>query len=70
MAKQQVVVPDIGGAEDAEVVELLVAVGDEVEDTYIAVVAAKQTHQGATGEATPTRDQHAPHGRTIRRTSV
>ncbi len=30
MAKQQVVVPDIGGAEAAEVIELLVAVGDEV----------------------------------------
>ena len=30
MSKQQVTVPDIGGAEDAEVVELLVAVGDEV----------------------------------------
>lgn len=30
MAKQQVIVPDIGGAEGAEVVELLVAVGDEV----------------------------------------
>lgn len=31
MAKQQVVVPDIGGAEGAEVIELLVAVGDTVE---------------------------------------
>jgi pyruvate dehydrogenase E2 component (dihydrolipoamide acetyltransferase) len=31
VAKQQVTVPDIGGAEDAEVIELLVAVGDEVE---------------------------------------
>ncbi len=31
MAKQQLTVPDIGGAEDAEVVELLVAVGDQVE---------------------------------------
>lgn len=31
MAKQQVTVPDIGGAEDAEVIELLVAVGDEVQ---------------------------------------
>ena len=31
MAKQQVTVPDIGGAEGAEVIELLVAVGDEVE---------------------------------------
>ena len=31
MAKQQVIVPDIGGAEGAEVIELLVAVGDEVE---------------------------------------
>ena len=30
MAKEQVVVPDIGGAEGAEVIELLVAVGDEV----------------------------------------
>ena len=30
MAKQQIVVPDIGGAEGAEVIELLVAVGDEV----------------------------------------
>ena len=30
MSKQQVTVPDIGGAEGAEVVELLVAVGDEV----------------------------------------
>lgn len=30
MANQQVTVPDIGGAEGAEVVELLVAVGDEV----------------------------------------
>lgn len=30
MAKQQVTVPDIGGAEGAEVIELLVAVGDEV----------------------------------------
>ena len=31
MANQQVVVPDIGGAEGAEVIELLVAVGDQVE---------------------------------------
>lgn len=31
MAKQQVTVPDIGGAEGAEVIELLVAVGDSVE---------------------------------------
>ena len=31
MAKQQVIVPDIGGAEGAELIELLVAVGDEVE---------------------------------------
>jgi pyruvate dehydrogenase E2 component (dihydrolipoamide acetyltransferase) len=31
VAKQQVTVPDIGGAEDAEVIELLVAVGDEVQ---------------------------------------
>ena len=31
MAKQKVIVPDIGGAEGAEVIELLVAVGDEVE---------------------------------------
>ncbi|MFV0277162.1 MAG: dihydrolipoyllysine-residue acetyltransferase [Parahaliea sp.] len=31
MAKQQIVVPDIGGAEGAEVIELLVAVGDQVE---------------------------------------
>ena len=30
MAKQQVTVPDIGGAEGAEVIELLVAVGDEI----------------------------------------
>lgn len=30
MAKEQVTVPDIGGAEGAEVIELLVAVGDEV----------------------------------------
>ena len=30
MSKQQVTVPDIGGAEAAEVIELLVAVGDEV----------------------------------------
>jgi pyruvate dehydrogenase E2 component (dihydrolipoamide acetyltransferase) len=30
VAKEQVVVPDIGGAEGAEVIELLVAVGDEV----------------------------------------
>ena len=30
MAVQEVVVPDIGGAEDAEVIKLLVAVGDEV----------------------------------------
>ena len=30
MAKQQITVPDIGGAEGAEVIELLVAVGDEV----------------------------------------
>jgi len=30
VAKQQVIVPDIGGAEGAEVIELLVAVGDEV----------------------------------------
>ena len=30
MAKEQVVVPDIGGAEEAEVIELLVAVGDRV----------------------------------------
>lgn len=31
MAKQQVTVPDIGGAEGAEVIELLVAVGDRIE---------------------------------------
>lgn len=31
MAKQQVTVPDIGGAEGAEVIELLVSVGDEVQ---------------------------------------
>ncbi|MFO7550815.1 MAG: dihydrolipoyllysine-residue acetyltransferase [Haliea sp.] len=31
MAKKQVTVPDIGGAEGAEVIELLVAVGDEIE---------------------------------------
>lgn len=31
MAKEQVVVPDIGGAEEAEVIELLVAVGDRVD---------------------------------------
>jgi pyruvate dehydrogenase E2 component (dihydrolipoamide acetyltransferase) len=31
VAKQKVTVPDIGGAEGAEVIELLVAVGDEVE---------------------------------------
>ncbi|MFT4614817.1 MAG: pyruvate dehydrogenase E2 component (dihydrolipoamide acetyltransferase) [Bacteroidia bacterium] len=31
MSLEQVVVPDIGGAEDAEVIELLVAVGDSVE---------------------------------------
>lgn len=30
MAKQKIVVPDIGGAEGAEVIELLVAVGDEI----------------------------------------
>jgi pyruvate dehydrogenase E2 component (dihydrolipoamide acetyltransferase) len=30
MSKQQVMVPDIGGAEGAEVIEVLVAVGDEV----------------------------------------
>ncbi len=30
MAKQQVTVPDIGGAQSAEVIEVLVAVGDEV----------------------------------------
>ena len=30
MTKQQVEVPDIGGAEGAEVIELLVAVGDTV----------------------------------------
>ena len=30
MSKQQVTVPDIGGAEGAEVIEILVAVGDEV----------------------------------------
>ena len=31
MPIQQVTVPDIGGAEGAEVIELLVAIGDEVE---------------------------------------
>ncbi len=31
MTKKQVTVPDIGGAEGAEVIELLVAVGDEIE---------------------------------------
>ena len=30
MSKQQVTVPDIGGASGAEVIELLVAAGDEV----------------------------------------
>jgi pyruvate dehydrogenase E2 component (dihydrolipoamide acetyltransferase) len=30
VAKEQVTVPDIGGAEGAEVIELLVAVGDEI----------------------------------------
>ncbi|MEP1593116.1 MAG: biotin/lipoyl-containing protein, partial [Halieaceae bacterium] len=38
MAKQQIVVPDIGGAEDAEVVELLVAVGDQVEEEQSLLV--------------------------------
>ena len=37
MAKQQVTVPDIGGAEGAEVIELLVAVGDEVTVTVLGV---------------------------------
>ncbi len=31
MAKKQITVPDIGGAEGAEVIEMLVAVGDEIE---------------------------------------
>jgi pyruvate dehydrogenase E2 component (dihydrolipoamide acetyltransferase) len=31
MAKQQITVPDIGGAEGAEVIEMLVAVGDAIE---------------------------------------
>jgi pyruvate dehydrogenase E2 component (dihydrolipoamide acetyltransferase) len=31
MTHQTIVVPDIGGAEGAEVVELLVAVGDAIE---------------------------------------
>lgn len=31
MAKQQITVPDIGGAEGAEVIELLVAAGDQIE---------------------------------------
>ncbi|MDP4790003.1 MAG: hypothetical protein NWR64_08440, partial [Haliea sp.] len=30
MAKQQITVPDIGGAEGAEVIELLVSAGDEI----------------------------------------
>ncbi len=30
MAKETILVPDIGGAEDAEVIEVLVAVGDEI----------------------------------------
>ncbi|GAB3281492.1 dihydrolipoyllysine-residue acetyltransferase [Parahaliea aestuarii] len=43
MAKQQVNVPDIGGAEGAEVIELLVAVGDtvEVEQSLIVLESDK-----------------------------
>lgn len=43
MAKEQVVVPDIGGAEGAEVIELLVAVGDtvEVEQSLIVLESDK-----------------------------
>ncbi|TXS91301.1 dihydrolipoyllysine-residue acetyltransferase [Parahaliea maris] len=43
MAKQQVTVPDIGGAEGAEVIELLVAVGDtvEVEQSLIVLESDK-----------------------------
>ncbi len=38
MAKHEVTVPDIGGAEGAEVIELLVAVGDEVEIDQALIV--------------------------------
>jgi pyruvate dehydrogenase E2 component (dihydrolipoamide acetyltransferase) len=43
VAKEQVVVPDIGGAEGAEVIELLVAVGDtvEVEQSLIVLESDK-----------------------------
>ncbi len=38
MAKQEVVVPDIGGAEGAEVIEVLVAAGDRVEQEQSLIV--------------------------------
>lgn len=38
MAIQEIVVPDIGGAEGAEVIELLVAVGDEIEEEQGLIV--------------------------------
>ena len=43
MALQDVVIPDIGDAEDVEVIELLVAVGDEVgvDDGLIVVESDK-----------------------------
>ena len=36
MAREQVAVPDIGGAEGAEVIEILVAVGDEAVDVRMS----------------------------------
>jgi pyruvate dehydrogenase E2 component (dihydrolipoamide acetyltransferase) len=38
VAKQTIVVPDIGGAEGAEVIEMLVAVGDEISLEQILIV--------------------------------
>ena len=46
MAKEQVTVPDIGGAE-AEVIELLVAVGDQVEVDQPLVVFREEEAEEA-----------------------
>ena len=69
MASEKVVVPDIGGSEGAEVIELLVAVGDEVSvDQGLIVLesdkASMEIPSTAAGKVTELfvaeGDQHAP----------
>lgn len=73
MAKQQVTVPDIGGAEGAEVIELLVAVGDEisVEQSLIVLESDKasmeipSTHAGTVVEVLVKEGQELAEGAPI-----